>query len=103
MPGGEQLSSGFLLDLTYGVFLDFDGSVSSFCLVQDVPETWTLEMVRGSRWTSELEQRIPQLLEERLGRPGIRIVPKLVDQVTRTASGKANPIISRVKTCDPAR
>jgi len=96
LPGGELLSSGFLLDLTYAVFLDFDGAVSSFCLIQEMPETWTLEMVRGSRWSTELEQRIPRQLEQKLDRPGIRIVPKLVDQVTRTRSGKANPIISRV-------
>jgi len=97
LPGGEQLSSGFLLDLTYAVFLDFDGAVSSFCLLQEVPDTWVLEMVPGSRWNPDLEQRIPHELEQKLGRPGIRIIPKLVDQVTRTASGKANPIISRVK------
>ncbi len=97
LPGGERLSSGFLLDLTYGVFLEFDGAVSSFCLIQDVPETWTLEMVRGSRWNPEFEQRIPEMLEQKLGRPGIRIVSRLVDQVTRTGSGKANPIVSRVK------
>ncbi|HKI16599.1 MAG TPA: hypothetical protein VKA15_01910, partial [Isosphaeraceae bacterium] len=54
-------------------------------------------MVPGSRWSADLEQRIPRELERKLGRPSIRIVPKLVAQVTRTASGKANPIISRVK------
>jgi phenylacetate-CoA ligase len=97
LPSGEVLTSGFLLDLTYAVFLDFDGAVSSFCLIQDAPETWTLEMVRGSRWSPELEQRIPAQLEHKLGRPAIRIVPKLVGQVTRTSSGKANPIISRLK------
>jgi phenylacetate-CoA ligase len=96
LPGGDHVSSGFLLDLTYSVFLDFDGAVSSFCLIQDVLETWTLEMVRGSRWSPDLERIIPARLEQKLNRPGIRIVPKLVDQVTRTASGKANPIISRI-------
>jgi phenylacetate-CoA ligase len=97
LAGGEQLSSGFLLDLTYAVFLDFDGAVSSFCLIQEVPETWILELVPGSRWSPDLEQRIPRELERKLARSDVRIIPRLVDQVTRTASGKANPIISRVK------
>jgi phenylacetate-CoA ligase len=97
LPGGEQLGSGFLLDLTHAVLLDFDGAVSSFCLIQEVPETWTLEIVCGSRWSAELEHRIPAQLVQKPGRPGIRIVPQNVQQVTPTASGKSNPIISRVK------
>ncbi len=98
LPGGEQLSSGFLLEL------------SDLCRFPRL--RWGCEQLlphpggprnlgsgNGARLAlerdSESEQRIPRELEQKLGRPSIRIVPKRVDQVTRTSSGKANPIISR--------
>ena len=97
LPGGETVNSGFLLDLTYGIFLDYEGAAQAFCLLQDVPEVWTLEIVPGSRWSEEVGERIVQDLTRQLRQPAVRIELKKVQQITRTASGKANPIISRVK------
>jgi phenylacetate-CoA ligase len=97
LPGGGTVSSGFLLDLTYGIFLDYEGAAQAFCLIQETPEVWTLEIVPGSRWSEEVGARIVQDLTGRLRQPSVRIEIKKVAQVTRTASGKANPIISRVK------
>jgi phenylacetate-CoA ligase len=96
LPSGETVSSGFLLDLTYGIFLDYDGAAGAFCLVQDVPDVWTLEIVPGSAWSNEVGGRIVRDLTRQLRQPSVRIELKKVEQVTRTASGKANPIISRV-------
>jgi phenylacetate-coenzyme A ligase PaaK-like adenylate-forming protein len=97
LPNGQLLSSGFLLDLTYGIFLNYDQAVQAFCLVQDHPESWTLEIVPGSKWSPSLEQTLPRELSHDLKQPSVRIDLKIVQQVTRTASGKSNPIISRVK------
>jgi phenylacetate-CoA ligase len=97
LPNGKLLSSGFLLDLTYEIFLSYEQAVRAFCLVQDKPETWTLELVPGAHWTADLAQKIPRDLSAKLAEPSVRIELKIVEQVTRTASGKANPIISRVK------
>jgi phenylacetate-CoA ligase len=97
LPGGETVNSGFLLDLTYGIFLDCEGAAQAFCLLQDVPEVWTLEIVPGSRWSEDVGARIVQDLTRRLHQPSVRIELKKVSQITRTPSGKANPIISRVK------
>jgi phenylacetate-CoA ligase len=97
LQGGGTLNSGFLLDLTYGIFLDYEGAAQAFCLLQDAPEVWTLEIVPGSRWSEEVGGRIVQDLSRQLRQPSVRIELKKVGQVTRTPSGKANPIISRVK------
>lgn len=97
LPDGRLLSSGFLLDLTYEIFLSYEQAVRAFCLLQDKPDVWTLELVPGSHWTSELERKIPADLAAKLNEPSVRIELRIVSQVTRTASGKANPIISRVK------
>jgi phenylacetate-CoA ligase len=97
LPDGRLLSSGFLLDLTYEIFLSYEQAVRAFCLLQDKPDVWTLELVPGSHWSADLERKIPQDLTAKLNEPSVRIELRIVDQVTRTASGKANPIISRVK------
>jgi len=97
LPGGGELSSGFLLDLTYSVILDYDHAVQAFCLLQERPEHWTLEVVPGSHWSSELAQKIPADLARLLKHPEVTLELKIVEQVSRTASGKANPIISRIR------
>jgi phenylacetate-CoA ligase len=96
LPDGRLLSSGYLLDLTYGIFLDYEQAVRAFCLIQDRPDVWTLELVPGTHWNSGLLSQIPADLLASLNEPRVRVEVKLVEQVTRTASGKANPIISRV-------
>jgi phenylacetate-CoA ligase len=97
LPGGGTVSPGFLLDLTYKIFLDYEGAAQAFCLLQDIPEIWTLEIIPGSRWSEEVGGRIVQDLTRQLGQMSVRIELKKVAQTTRTPSGKANPIISRVK------
>jgi phenylacetate-CoA ligase len=97
LPDGTQLSSGFLLDLTYGIFLDHDGAVRAFCLLQERADVWQLEVVPGSRWSMDLGEKIIAALTLQLRQPSVRIELKIVEQVTRTASGKANPIVSRIK------
>lgn len=97
LPDGSTVSSGFLLDLTYGIFLNYEGAVQAFCLLQDDPAYWVLEISPGSRWNEELAARILSEFTASLRQPSVRIELRKVAQVTRTATGKANPIISRVK------
>lgn len=94
---GETISSGFLLDLTYGVFLNYPNSVSAFCLVQEDQDTWTIELVPGDKWDDNLQKIIPIQLEKDLNKPIVSIKAKIVTQVRKTKSGKANPIISDLK------
>lgn len=100
LPDGSELSSGFLLDLTYGIFLDFEGAASAFCLIQELPTSWVLEIVPGSSWSNELGNALLSQLQRGLPLPqrdSIRLQLNVVAEVTRTASGKSNPIISKVK------
>lgn len=94
---GETISSGFLLDLTYGVFLNYPGAVNAFCLIQETPDDWYLEMCKGEKWSDDLEKRIPQELMNDLKRAQVKIAARMVTTVTKTVSGKANPIISKIK------
>ncbi len=97
LANGETLSSGYLLDLTYGVFLNYPGCVSAFCLIQETLNDWILEMVAGEKWVEGLEKTIASELKQDLKRDQIKIKTRLVSDVTKTKSGKANPIISKVK------
>jgi phenylacetate-CoA ligase len=97
LSSGETLSSGYLLDLTYGVFLNYPGCVSAFCLIQDQMDKWHLEIVPGENWTEHLVKKISSELMRDLRRPQIEIETRLVKDVTKTKSGKANPIISKIK------
>jgi len=97
LSSGETLSSGYLLDLTYGVFLDFPGAVAAFCLIQNEPDRWLLELVPGKSWNQDLAVKIPAALSRYVGRSQIQIESMIVKEVRKTASGKANPIVSLVK------
>jgi phenylacetate-CoA ligase len=94
---GESISSGFLLDLTYSVFLDYPHAVLAFSLVQNEPDKWSLELVPGPDWSENLATQIPNDLKKKLARDQVAIDLKIVKEVRKTASGKANPIISLVK------
>lgn len=96
LASGEILSSGYLLDLTYSVFLDFPNQVSAFCLVQLTADNWQLELVPGQAWQLSSQEQIYKALCDKLNRPEINLLVKLVEQVSRTQSGKANPIVSRL-------
>jgi phenylacetate-CoA ligase len=93
---GETISSGFLLDLTYGVFLNYPGAVNAFCLIQETSDEWFLEMCKGEKWSDELKDKIPHELMRDLNRPAVKISSRIVESVTKTKSGKANPIISKL-------
>jgi phenylacetate-CoA ligase len=97
LPNGQTLSSGFLLDLTYGVFLNYAQALQAFCLIQERPDVWILEVVPGIGWKEELAEILVADLGRDLRQPDVQLVLRVVTQVSRTASGKANPIISRVK------
>jgi phenylacetate-CoA ligase len=97
LSNGETISSGLLLDLTYGVFLKYPGCVSAFCLIQEKPDEWYLEMVPGENWTEYLKKTISQELMKDLKRDQVKIETRIVKDVTKTKSGKANPIISKIK------
>jgi phenylacetate-CoA ligase len=103
LPSGEMLNSGYLLDLTYSVLLEYPSALRAFCLIQETKQNWTLELVKGNQWTSSLEQTIPQGLLEKLNRPqeAIVIQAKIVSQITKTKSGKSNPIISKLSQQEP--
>lgn len=97
LSNGETLSSGFLLDLTYGVFLNYPGCVNAFCLIQEKADEWYLEIVPGEHWTLNLDKKITSELKKDLNRDLVKIETRLVNDVTKTKSGKANPIISKIK------
>lgn len=97
LPNETTLSSGYLLDLTYEVFLAYPGIVSAFCLLQRQTAVWELELVPGKNWQSNSAQQIISHLQNLLKQPDVQIVAKIVQDVTKTKSGKANPIISLVK------
>ncbi len=97
LSDGTVISSGLLLDLTYEVFLKYPGAVSAFCLIQEQPNTWTLELVPSQKWSEELFKKIPSELEKNLRQPQVQIIPHIVEEVRKTASGKKNPIISLLK------
>jgi phenylacetate-CoA ligase len=94
---GETLSSGYLLDLTYGVFLNYPGCVNAFCLIQEKPDEWFLEIVPGENWSDGLDKKISLEISKDLNRNFVNIETRIVKDVTKTKSGKANPIISRIK------
>lgn len=96
LPNGQTLSSGFLLDLTYGVFLNYNQAVAAFCLVQEQSTHWYLEIVPGACWTADLSVRIQHELSRELRQPDVTLEVRLVKAVRKTTSGKANPIISRI-------
>jgi phenylacetate-CoA ligase len=97
LSDGQTISSGFLLDLTYGVFLNYPNAVSAFCLVQEKPDDWVLELVPSSKWSPDLAVKIPSELSTNLRNDRVRITPKIVKDVRKTKSGKANPIISDIR------
>jgi phenylacetate-CoA ligase len=97
LSDGETISSGFLLDLTYGVFLDYPMAVQAFCLLQEAPDQWTLELVPGKNFSHFVQTKILEDLKKNLNRPKVSLVAKVVREVRKTATGKANPIISLVQ------
>jgi phenylacetate-CoA ligase len=97
LSDGETISSGFLLDLTYGVFLNYPNAISAFCLIQEEPDRWVIELVPGEQWSEDLIHIIPNELAKDLKRNFVKIESKIVKEVRKTKSGKANPIISNVK------
>ena len=97
LPNGKTLSSGYLLDLTYEVFLTYPGTVSAFCLIQRQTSLWELELVPGKNWHSNTAHQILSHLQSLLKQPDVQLQTKIVQDVTKTKSGKANPIISLVQ------
>ena len=101
LPSGRVLSSGFLLDATYGMLLDFRDAVSDFCLVQERPDSVLLQVVAGPSWNNvaaiDAEKRFNSFLE-----PGVAFRIEIVTECTKTASGKRNPIINLVTRQAPA-
>jgi phenylacetate-CoA ligase len=97
LEDGEVISSGFLLDLTYGVFLNYPSAVSAFCLIQEEPNRWVVELVPGAKWKESLIQTITKELSDDLKRSHVKIEARIVKEVRKTKSGKANPIISDIK------
>lgn len=97
LSSGESISSGYLLDLTYSVFLDFPSTVNAFCLIEEKINHWVLELVPGKNWSENLLLQIPQDLKKKLKKDQVTLLGRLVKEVKKTKSGKANPIISLVK------
>jgi phenylacetate-CoA ligase len=95
MPSGKVLSSGFLLDATYDFLLAYRTAVREFCLVQESPASVSLQIVPGASWNSETERKIAARFEEFL-EPGVSFRVEIVTECEKTATGKRNPIVSRV-------
>lgn len=97
LPDGKQISSGFLLDLTYEIILNYENAIRAFCLIQEQPDLWILELAPGHGWNSGLSEKIAIKFKHNLNQPSVKLQLKIVNEVTRTATGKINPIVSRVK------
>jgi hypothetical protein len=95
MPSGKVLSSGFLLDATYDFLLTYRTAVREFCLVQESPASVLLQVVPDAGWTADIERKIAGRFGEFL-EAGVSFRVTIVAECEKTATGKRNPIISRV-------
>jgi len=93
MPSGKILSSGFLLDATYDFLLTYRTAVKDFCLIQRSKTEVVLQVVPGSGWNVEVDQRISARFQSFL-EPGVGFLVQCVVECEKTKTGKRNPIIN---------
>lgn len=95
LPSGRVLSSGFLLDAAYGLLMELKLDVLDFTFEQLTPERVQVELVVGPSFPADGCQSASRYLAEIFGEP-LTLNVSRVAVLARTASGKRNPIRSRV-------
>ena len=96
MPSGKVLSSGFLLDATYEFLLNYRTAIREFCLIQECLTSVFLQIVPGLGWNDEVGGKIATRFQELL-EAEVTFQIRVVAACEKTASGKQNPIVCRVK------
>jgi phenylacetate-CoA ligase len=95
LPDGRVLTSGLLLDATYEIVLTHRSAVRDFCLIQDELSAVRLQVVAGPGWAPDVERWLVERFASLLG-PLVKFRVEVVTECFKTATGKRNPIISRV-------
>ena len=96
MPSGKVLSSGFLLDATYEFLLNYRTAIREFCLIQESRTSVFLQIVPDSGWNDQVSSKIATRFQELL-EAEVTFQIRVVATCEKTASGKQNPIVCRVK------
>lgn len=97
LPSGRVLSSGFLLDAAYGLLMELKLDVLDFTFEQLTPERVQVELVVGPSFPVHGCEDVSRYLMDIFGEP-LTLQVSEVEVLTRTASGKRNPIRSRVSS-----
>lgn len=92
---GRVMSPAYLLDSVYAILLQERGSVADFCLIQTARDEVRLEILPGKLFDRSSVQKIKLRLKE-LFPADVNIDIIVTDKLSKTKSGKQNPIISRV-------
>ncbi len=95
LPGGETLSSGFLLDASYSLILGFENAIKDYCIIQESVDSIVMEVIAGNGYSEEKRVRMENALRKIIGE---KVVVKFtrVEELYKTKSGKQNPIISKI-------
>ncbi|WFB34679.1 hypothetical protein P3T73_10960 [Kiritimatiellota bacterium B12222] len=96
MPSGREISSGFLLDATYDILLEWREAVLDFCLIQTGGDQVKLQVVKGSGWSDRIAEEIKQRFNGYF-KNEVRFWIEGVEICEKTRSGKRNPILRRIK------
>jgi phenylacetate-CoA ligase len=96
LPSGRVLTSGWLLDASYSFLLDVGADIAAFTLVQETPGRVRVEIVPGRRYGPETSAAIEERFRRLAGEP-LEVVVELKSELARSAAGKHNPIVSRVR------
>ncbi|HEY9247945.1 MAG TPA: hypothetical protein VIO38_02390 [Rariglobus sp.] len=94
LPSGREISSGFLLDATYGILLTWRTAVKDFCLIQESPGRVVLQVVPGAGWSADVARRIAERFAGYF-EDGVDFTIAEVTECAKTKTGKRNPIIRR--------
>ncbi|MDD5269737.1 MAG: hypothetical protein PHE80_00945 [Candidatus Omnitrophica bacterium] len=95
LPDGKILSSGFMLDASYGLILEFEDAILDFCIVQEKRNVIVVEVIPGGKYTKEMGRKMEERFKEMI-KADVDIKVRPVEKLYKTISGKQNPIISKV-------
>ncbi len=95
LPGGKTLSSGFLLDASYNLILEFENAIKDYCIIQESRNDIVMEIIAGDSYSEEKRVRMEDALSKIIGE-GVAVKVARVEELYKTKSGKQNPIISKV-------
>ncbi|MCB1303307.1 MAG: phenylacetate--CoA ligase family protein [Leptospiraceae bacterium] len=92
----QILSPSFLLDSVYELLLDGKFPIVDFCMIQEDLSTVRFQYVAHGDVRNNLESRLEESLRRRFPRE-ISILIERPNTLEKTATGKRNPIISKIK------